>query len=373
MQQEQQEQQQQQGTAAEAASPATAQVAAQAAEELMAVDCEATPAPAAKSVAAPEAAVAAAVAPPPAATSSPARNTATPAALGAAKAPAKTPASAPQPRLLSAQEKASLAAELEVELAALRQGGLALPLQTLPSSDGSTDPAAPAERQPFSDARLAACVAGQRVPLSQLVAALLPMFKVPDGDAPVEEPVLRRWEALLCRVAAHPLCCPVRIFLKAAAVPLRRAFQRLVPSPALQPHRRPGSSQKSRPQGCAEGRSVCEWVGKGVPLKQLRACTRASLASAAVPCRPAVGLAARLAPVLLRRARSLTLALGWSGCLQAAATWWTRCRTTIQTACGSGSSATRRWVCVPAGCAACLALLHPVNAGSLQTAQHSRS
>eukprot|EP00887_Chlorella_sp_A99_P006092 scaffold22.g6092.t1 len=105
-----------------------------------------------------------------------------------AKPPAgKTPASAPAvPRDVGLEEKASLLAELAAEVAALRNGGLAPPLAPLPAA-GST----PALRLALSDARLCAAVAGQRAPLSRLVAALAPAFKAPEGEAPVEEAVLR--------------------------------------------------------------------------------------------------------------------------------------------------------------------------------------
>jgi hypothetical protein len=82
-------------------------------------------------------------------------------------------------------DKARLSAELEAEAEQLRMSGLALPLQPLPLEG-------PSERLPFSDARLAAHVAAQTLPLGQLVAALLPVFRVPDGEAAVEGAVLRR-------------------------------------------------------------------------------------------------------------------------------------------------------------------------------------
>jgi hypothetical protein len=95
--------------------------------------------------------------------------------------PASAPAPAAQPssaaaaaRHVSADERAALLAELQAEAQALRAGGLAAPLCDLGASA-----AAPA---PFSDARLAALVAGQRMPLSALVAALLPAFAA-GGDA----------------------------------------------------------------------------------------------------------------------------------------------------------------------------------------------
>ena len=118
---------------------------------------------------------------------------------GAAAAPAKTPASVPQQYSLSTEDKAKLVADLEAEAEQLRRQGLAAPLQVLPA-----DP--PAERQPFSDARLAAAVAAQRAPLSQLAAAALLLFTAPDGEAPVEEDVLRRCVEGTC-LCAPAGCC----------------------------------------------------------------------------------------------------------------------------------------------------------------------
>lgn len=181
--------------------PAAEQAAAEA--EFMATDAAAAEVPAATPGSAAMAAPDATPAPQPstAAAAAAAATGATPAADGPSPAaggsagkaaggsgkPGKTPASAAPARIVSAEEKAQLVAALEAEAAELRQHGLAAPLQPLPDAE-----AAP-ERQPLSDARLAAAVAGQRAPLSQLTAALLPLFKAPDGDTPLEEAVLRRW------------------------------------------------------------------------------------------------------------------------------------------------------------------------------------
>lgn len=170
-------------------------------------------------------------------------------ASAAAAAPAKTPAAAASPpRMLSADQKAELVASLEAEAEQLRQEGLAAPLQPLPAAG-----AEPAERQAFSDARLAAAVAGQRAPLSQLVAVLLPVFKAPGGEAPVEEAVLRRWglfsvvgRGLLPRPNACACGCAL------PAWPAMALMLTLAPTPlpfVLQPHRRPGGPQEPRPQG----------------------------------------------------------------------------------------------------------------------------
>ncbi|KAI3428047.1 hypothetical protein D9Q98_006432 [Chlorella vulgaris] len=101
----------------------------------------------------------------------------------AAVAAAKTPASAALQLLLSADSRHKLQAELQAEADVLRRQGLAPPLRPLPAEP-------PAERLAFSDTLLAAHVAGQQVPLSQLVAALQPLFKVPDSEAAVEEAVV---------------------------------------------------------------------------------------------------------------------------------------------------------------------------------------
>ena len=53
-------------------------------------------------------------------------------------------------------------------------------------------PPPPAERVGFSEARLAEWLVGQRAPLSRLAAALLPLFKVSDSEAPLEPAVLNR-------------------------------------------------------------------------------------------------------------------------------------------------------------------------------------
>lgn len=103
----------------------------------------------------------------------------------AAVAAAKTPASAAPQLLLSADSRHKLQAELQAEADVLRRQGLAPPLRPLPAEP-------PAERLAFSDTLLAAHVAGQQVPLSQLVAALQPLFKVPDSEAAVEEAVVSR-------------------------------------------------------------------------------------------------------------------------------------------------------------------------------------
>lgn len=180
----------------EAAHPvATAVPEAEAeAAEPMAMDDARTPAAAAKSAAA-EAAPGADAAAPAAAAAGTATKPADAAVACGESVPAKTPASAPlPPRMVPAEEKAALIAELEAEVAALQQGGLAQPLHPLPSAGAEAEAAAaPIERQAFSDARLAALVAGQRMPLSQLVAALLPLFREPEGEASLHESVLRRW------------------------------------------------------------------------------------------------------------------------------------------------------------------------------------
>ncbi|KAL4858571.1 Di-N-acetylchitobiase [Chlorella vulgaris] len=105
------------------------------------------------------------------------------AAPDAAVAAAKTPASAATQLVLSADSRHKLQAELQAEAGVLRRQGLAPPLRPLPAEP-------PAERLAFSDTLLAAHVAGQQVPLSQLVAALQPLFKVPDSEAAVEEAVV---------------------------------------------------------------------------------------------------------------------------------------------------------------------------------------
>ena len=190
-----QQQEQQPGPAAEqAAAEAQPMATDAAAAEVPA----ATPGPAAVAASdatpAPQPSAAAAAAAPAATGATPAADGPSPAAGGSAgKAaggsgkPGKTPASAAPARIVSAEEQVQLVAALEAEAAELRQQGLAAPLQPLP------DAGAAPERQPFSDARLAAAVAGQRAPLSQLTAALMPLFKAPDGDMPLEEAVLRRW------------------------------------------------------------------------------------------------------------------------------------------------------------------------------------
>ena len=96
--------------------------------------------------------------------------------------PNTTPAAAAPPRSVSAEERLQLLAQLSAEAAALRQDGLAAPLLEIPG--------APVDRLPLSDAKLVAYVAGQRLPLSKLTEALLPVFKAPEGEAAVEQAVL---------------------------------------------------------------------------------------------------------------------------------------------------------------------------------------
>ena len=180
---EQQQQQQQQQQQAEGMDVDQAP----AAEAAAAAEADATPAPAARtSEQAQQGSSPAGTA------ASPGAGAVAPAAsAGAAAPPAKTPASAPQQRIISADEKVALVAELEAEVLALRAGGLAPALQPLPAQAGEAG-AQPPARVPLSDARLAAAVAGQRAPLSRLVQALLPAFRAPDSDAPVDGAVLRR-------------------------------------------------------------------------------------------------------------------------------------------------------------------------------------
>ena len=168
-----------------AAVAAAAEPAAEAAAEPMATDAAAQPAAAAEDDTTPAPAARPAKEEEPSAAEAPAAPAASPATSPAK--PGKTPATAPQQHWLSAEEKAQLVADLEAEAKQLRTSGLAAPLQALPAAGGE-----PAQRVAFSDARLAAHVAGQRAPLSQLAPALLPLFKAPDSEAAVEEAVLRR-------------------------------------------------------------------------------------------------------------------------------------------------------------------------------------
>ena len=346
-----QQQQQQQSMAEQAAADAQPM----ATDDVTAEAPAATPAPAAQPAAAAPAAAGA----------SPAADGASPAAVGSAgkgaagSKPGKTPASAAPARIVSAEEKAQLMAAMEAEAAELRQQGLAPPLQPLPDGSAASG-AAPSERMPFSDARLAAAVAGQRVPLSQLTAALLPLFKAPDGEAPLEEAVLRRWVlgwtsgrqvwagwpsgcmACMARMACHApsehgRTCTACVFQAKAAWPQAGA-RLLVPCcpPALRtpvcsaaalwtwpPARALGPRMVSRAAClgfCRWGPRTCGWRERGVRFDPTGTsfCTWGGGGSPKRPnTSPFVG--------------------------QAALRWWMLWRMPAPTTCGSGSCATRRW------------------------------
>ena len=102
--------------------------------------------------------------------------------------PTRTPATAPPPpRQLSGSEAEQLASELAVEAAALRERGLAPPLSALPAVGADS-----AGCLPLTDAALAPLLAGQTLPLSRLVDALLPAFRGLEGaSGGLEAAVLR--------------------------------------------------------------------------------------------------------------------------------------------------------------------------------------
>lgn len=89
-------------------------------------------------------------------------------AAAAPKAPKAAPPSLPSP-----DERAKLAESLANEASLLRTHGLAGPLTDL----------AAATPAPYSDAHLAALIAGQSLPLSALVTALFPLLTAPEGSA----------------------------------------------------------------------------------------------------------------------------------------------------------------------------------------------
>jgi hypothetical protein len=103
-------------------------------------------------------------------------------------APKTTPASSTLPDIKGI---ATLIEELSSEADTLRQRGLAAPLTTIPSAASGTTP------EPFTDARLAAFIVGQQMPLAKLTAILHPLFGPPEGAA---EGTVLTVEALRTRI-----------------------------------------------------------------------------------------------------------------------------------------------------------------------------
>jgi actin-related protein len=128
----------------------------------------------------------------------------TPIENSTAEKPAAAPANAAAPKSTPAsgstlpdmKEIAKVIEELSSEAETLRQRGLAAPLITIPAASADGTPPAP---EPFTDACLAAFIVGQQMPLTELTAALHPLFGPPEGTAPAEQQVLTV-EALRTRI-----------------------------------------------------------------------------------------------------------------------------------------------------------------------------
>ncbi|KAL4533087.1 hypothetical protein Ndes2526A_g08538 [Nannochloris sp. 'desiccata'] len=87
---------------------------------------------------------------------------------------------------------AKMIEDLSSEADTLRQRGLAAPLTTIScTAGGGTTP------EPFADARLAAFIVGQQMPLTELTATLHPLFGPPEGAA---EGTVLTIEALRTRI-----------------------------------------------------------------------------------------------------------------------------------------------------------------------------
>ena len=115
-----------------------------------------------------------------------------PAATETTPAPVTAPAPTATAPLLppTAKERDELAANFEIEASKLRTHGLLPPLTPLPSTSTYI----------YNDANLAALVVGQRLPLTQLVAALLPLFTTTTDTTATEPKPTLTGEALRSRI-----------------------------------------------------------------------------------------------------------------------------------------------------------------------------